>query len=124
MTNLNGKTALVTGSSRGIGAAIAERLAADGASVVVNYLKAQQEAEAVAARARKAGVRAIVVQADIGDPAQTIRLVHEAVKHMGQLDILVNNAAMVTHEPTGAIEPARVRVPIATNVDGLIATVQ
>jgi 3-oxoacyl-[acyl-carrier protein] reductase len=124
MRKLEGKVALVTGSSRGIGAAIAERLAADGASVVVNYLKARQEAEAVADRARRAGVQAFVVKADIGDPAEARRLVKDAVKHMKRLDILVNNAALVLPEPMGAIDPERVRAQLSTNVDGLIATVQ
>ncbi len=121
---LEGKVALVTGSSRGIGAAIAERLAADGASVVVNYVKAQREAEAVAERVRRAGVRAMVARADVGDPLQATRLVDDAVTHLGRLDVLVNNAAMVLHEPMGTLDPARVRAQLATNVDGLILTVQ
>jgi 3-oxoacyl-[acyl-carrier protein] reductase len=124
MRKLEGKVALITGSSRGIGAAIAERLAADGASVVVNYVKAQREAEAVAERARGAGVRAMVASADVGDPIQATRLVEDAVRQMGRLDILVNNAALVILEPTGAIDPARVRAQLATNVEGVIATVQ
>jgi 3-oxoacyl-[acyl-carrier protein] reductase len=124
MRKLEGKVALITGGSRGIGAAITERLAADGASVVVNYLKAHGEAEAVAERARRAGVRAIVAQADIGDPTRATRLVQDAVGQMGRLDILVNNAAMVLPEPMGAIDPARVRTQLATNVVGVIATVQ
>jgi 3-oxoacyl-[acyl-carrier protein] reductase len=124
MRKLEGKVALVTGSSRGIGAAIAERLAADGASVVVNYVKAQPEAEAVAERARRSGVRAIVAKADVGDPMQAARLVEDAVMQMGRLDILVNNAVLLTLEPLGAIDPARVRAQFATNVEGVIATVQ
>jgi 3-oxoacyl-[acyl-carrier protein] reductase len=124
MRKLEGKVALVTGASRGIGAAIAERLAADGASVVVNYVKAEREAVAVAERVRRAGVRALVLQADVGDPVQAARLVTDAVGQMGRLDILVNNAALVLPEPMGAIEPARVRAQFATNVDGVIAAVQ
>src|SRR5687768_11082964 len=98
MRKLEGRVALVTGSSRGIGAAIAERLAADGASVVVNYVNAHREAEAVAERVRRAGVRAVVARADIGDPTQAVRLVHDAVKELGRLDIVVNNAVMVEME--------------------------
>ena len=124
MRKLEGKVALVTGSSRGIGAAIAGRLAEDGASVVVNYVKARREAEAVAERVRSAGVRALVAQADIGDPTQARRLVEDAVEAMGRLDIIVNNAVMIDLEPMGAIDPARVRAQFATNVDGVIATVQ
>jgi 3-oxoacyl-[acyl-carrier protein] reductase len=124
MRKLEGKVALITGSSRGIGAAIAERLATDGASVVVNYVRAKAEAEAVAERARRAGVRAVVEQADVGDPAQATRLVQDAVRQMGRLDVLVNNAVTVELEPLGAIEPARVRAQFATNVDAVIATVR
>ena len=124
MRKLEGKVALVTGSSRGIGAAIAERLAADGASVVVNYVKAQKEAEAVAERVRGAGVRALVAKADISDAVQAARLVQDTVKQLGRLDIVVNNAVMIDKAPLGAIDPARLRACLATNVEGVIATVQ
>lgn len=124
MRKLEGKVALITGSSRGIGAAIAERLATDGASVVINYVKAKHEADAVAERARRAGVQAIVVKADVSDPAQATALVQDAVTQLGRLDIVVNNAALVNLEPMGAIAPARVRAQLATNVEGVIATVQ
>lgn len=121
---LEGRVALVTGSSRGIGAAIAERMATDGASVVVNYVKAQKEAEAVAERVRGAGVRAMVAKADVGDVGEAVRLVQDAVKQLGRLDIVVNNAVMIDKEPLGAIDPARVRASFAANVEGVIATVQ
>ncbi|HEX6273610.1 MAG TPA: SDR family oxidoreductase [Polyangiaceae bacterium] len=124
MRKLRDKVALVTGSSRGIGAAIAERLAADGADVVVNYVNAQKEAEAVAERVRRAGARALVARADIADPAQATRLVEHAVEQLGRLDIVVNNAVMIELEPMGAIDPARARAQFATNVEGVIATVQ
>jgi 3-oxoacyl-[acyl-carrier protein] reductase len=124
MRKLEGKVALVTGASRGIGAAIAERLAADGASVVVNYVKAQREAEAVAARVRDAGVRALVAKADVGDPLQATRLVQDAVQQLGRLDIVVNNAVLIEMGAIGTVEPARVRAQLATNVEGVIATVQ
>ncbi|HEX6942537.1 MAG TPA: glucose 1-dehydrogenase [Gemmatimonadaceae bacterium] len=124
MRKLEGKVALVTGASRGIGAAIAERLAADGASVVVNYVRAQREAEAVAERVRRAGVRALVAKADVSDPAQAARLVPEAVAQLGRLDIVVNNAVIIDAAPLGDIDPTRVRAGLATNVEGVIATVQ
>jgi 3-oxoacyl-[acyl-carrier protein] reductase len=124
MRKLEGKVALVTGSSRGIGAAIAERLAGDGASVAVNYVKAQRDAEAVAERVRRAGVRAIVLQADIGDPAQAARLVHDTVAQLGRLDIVVNNAVIVEKGALGTIDPGRARASFAANVEGVIATVQ
>lgn len=104
MRKLEGKVALVTGSSRGIGAAIAERLATEGASVVVNYVKAQKEAEAVAERVRRAEVRAIVVKADVGDTSQATRLVQDAVNQLGRLDIVVNNAALVDESPLSELD--------------------
>jgi len=124
MRKLEGMVALVTGASRGIGAAIAERLAADGASVVVNYLKARKEAEAVAERVRSAGVRAFVAKADVGDVAQATHLVEEAVKELGRLDIVVNNAVTIDGAALGSIDPARVRASFAANVEGVIAIVQ
>jgi NAD(P)-dependent dehydrogenase (short-subunit alcohol dehydrogenase family) len=93
MGKLKGKVALVTGSARGIGAAIAERLATDGAAVAVNYSKSTNEAEAVAERVRLAGGKAIVLKADVGDWSQATALVEETAKEFGRLDILVNNAA-------------------------------
>jgi 3-oxoacyl-[acyl-carrier protein] reductase len=87
-------------------------------------VESKRAAEAVAERARSAGVRALVAKADIGDPAQARRLVEDTVKEMGRLDIVVNNAFTVVLEPMGAIDPERVRAQFATNVDGVIATVQ
>lgn len=124
MRKLEGSVAIVTGSARGIGAAIAERLAADGASIAVNYVNAKAEAESVAERARRSGVRAVVVRADIGDPLQAKRLVDETVTELGRLDIVVNNAVTVEKGPLGTIDLARARGAFATNVEGVIATVQ
>jgi 3-oxoacyl-[acyl-carrier protein] reductase len=125
MRKLEGSVAIVTGSARGIGAAIAERLAADGASVVVNYVKAKLEAEAVAERVRRvSGVRAIVIKADISDPVQAKRLVDDTVKELGRLDIVVNNAVTVEKDQLGTIDVTRAHVSFATNVEGVIATVQ
>jgi 3-oxoacyl-[acyl-carrier protein] reductase len=91
---LEGKTALVTGASRGIGAAVALRLAAEGASVAVNYSGSKQAAEAVVEAVVAAGGEAVTLQADVSDPAACTRLVDAAVEAFGHLDILVNNAGI------------------------------
>jgi 3-oxoacyl-[acyl-carrier protein] reductase len=92
MSNLDGKVALVTGGSRGIGRAIAERLGRDGAAVIVNYRVAADRAEEVAATIRQAGGRAITVAGDIADPDQVSSLFETTIAEFGALDILVNNA--------------------------------
>ena len=92
---LSGKVALVTGSSRGIGAAIAVRFAADGAKVVVNYARSAAAADQVVADIRKAGGDAVAVRADVGDPAEIPPLFDAVKKHFGRLDVLVNNAAIM-----------------------------
>jgi 3-oxoacyl-[acyl-carrier protein] reductase len=89
---LNGKVAIVTGSSRGIGGAIAKELAAQGASVVVNYRQRAEEAEAVVAGITACGGQAIAIQADVSDLAAAQRLLRETLAHFGRVDILVNNA--------------------------------
>lgn len=90
---LNGKVALVTGGSRGIGRAISLRLAAAGADVVVNYFVNRDAAEATAAEIRSQGVRAHVAQADMKDPEQIRKLFEEVESRFGGLDVLVSNAA-------------------------------
>lgn len=89
-----GKTALITGASRGIGRAIALRLAAAGANVVVNYNARQDAAEEVAERARACGVSASVVQADVAQPSAVERLVSAALDEFKRIDVLVNNAGI------------------------------
>jgi 3-oxoacyl-[acyl-carrier protein] reductase len=86
--------ALVTGGSRGLGRAIALRLAADGADVAINHLDQPDEAEAVAAGVREAGRAATVVGADVADPAEIERMVAAVLERLGQIDILVNNAGI------------------------------
>lgn len=96
---LKGKTALVTGSSRGIGRAIAERLAADGAAVVLNYARNPQAAqEAVKAITAKGG-KAVAIQADVAKAADVRRLFDEAEKALGPLDIVVANAGVLISKP-------------------------
>jgi 3-oxoacyl-[acyl-carrier protein] reductase len=92
MATLSGKTALVTGGSRGIGAAIAKRLAADGASVALTYTKGRDAAVAVVKEIERAGGRAIAVQADAADADAVKAAVEKTVATFGRLDVLVNNA--------------------------------
>jgi 3-oxoacyl-[acyl-carrier protein] reductase len=94
MSTLSGKVAIVTGASQGIGAAIALRLAADGARVVINYSRNAERADAVVHSIRAVGGQAIAVQADFTQPARIGSLIDAAVEAYGKLDILVNNAGI------------------------------
>jgi NAD(P)-dependent dehydrogenase (short-subunit alcohol dehydrogenase family) len=96
---LKDKVAIVTGSSRGIGKAIAERFARDGAKVVVNYVKSRKAAEAVVAGIVKAKGEAVAVKADVAKKAEAQRLVKAAIKAFGRLDILVSNAGIIIDRP-------------------------
>jgi glucose 1-dehydrogenase len=91
---LEGKVALVTGSGQGIGQAIAERLAAAGASIIVNYRSDLSEAEETKAKVEAAGSEGFIVKADMGVVSDVQNLVQQAIDHFGQLDILVNNAGI------------------------------
>jgi 3-oxoacyl-[acyl-carrier protein] reductase len=95
---LQGKVALVTGASRGIGRAIALRLAKDGAAVVVNYAGSRPQAEEVVAAIEKAGSRAVAVQADVSRAADVGRLFDACFERFGRLDILVNNAGVILYK--------------------------
>ncbi|MCW3012733.1 MAG: fabG 2 [Solirubrobacterales bacterium] len=94
MQALKGRTALVTGAARGIGRAIALRLAQDGASVAVNYATSVEGAEALVSEIRGAGGRAVAVQADVGDVTQVDALFAHVEAHLGPVGVLVNNAGL------------------------------
>ena len=96
---LNEKIAIVTGASDGIGRAIAERLAQEGATVVVNYGKSADKAKEVVAGIEAKGGKAVAIQADMSKVADVGRLVKDTVKNFGRLDILVNNAGMFMYKP-------------------------
>lgn len=95
MNELQGKVALVTGASRGIGRAIALQLAADGAKVAINYLSSEAKANSVAEDIKKSGGEALVIQGDVGDSAAVDSMIKRLISEMGQVDILVNNAGII-----------------------------
>ena len=99
MDNLNDKVALVTGSSRGIGRAIALALAAEGADVAINFVQRAAEAEAVELEIRKLGRRCVSIQADVSDAKDVKRLVESTENALGAIDILVNNAGIARPQP-------------------------
>ena len=90
---------MITGASSGVGAALAEKLAAMGARVVVNYSRSEEAANAVVSRISEAGGQAFAIQADVSEEADCKRLVSATIKHFGQLDALVNNAGTTTFVP-------------------------
>lgn len=124
MSKLNGKVAIVTGSSQGIGAGIAERLAADGAAVVVNYSRNATRAAAVVGRILSAGGKAIAVQADLAKPADAPLLIDAAIKEFGRLDILVNNAGIYKIDSVETLTAASFDEHFNLNVRGLLLASQ
>lgn len=124
MKRLNGKVAIVTGASKGIGAAIAERLAAEGAKVVVNYASSKSGADAVVARIQKKEGKAVAVQADVSKAEAIRHLFAEARKAFGQVDILVNNAGIYEFKPLEEITEEHFHRQFNLNVLGLLLASQ
>ncbi len=118
MIDLTGRTALVTGASRGIGRAIALALAEAGAAVAVNYRERSDAAEQVVAAVTGAGGRAIAVRADVTDPDAVAAMVKRVVEELGGLDILVNNAGIIDDAYLMMMKPERWREVIAVSLDG------
>jgi 3-oxoacyl-[acyl-carrier protein] reductase len=124
MSKLAGKVAVVTGASKGIGASIAEYLAVEGASVIVNYASSKGGADAVVNRITSKGGKAIAVQADVSKPADIQRLFAETKGAYGKLDILVNNAGIYEFAPLAAITAEHFHKQFDLNVLGLLLTTQ
>ncbi|WP_433921530.1 SDR family oxidoreductase [Paenibacillus taichungensis] len=118
MKKLTGKVAVVTGSSRGIGRAIAEQLAEMGADVVINYTSSPDKAEQVADIARQKGVRAITVQADLARKEDVERLFSETINQLGKIDILINNAGIMKTTPLADVTEEEFDQQFAINVKG------
>jgi 3-oxoacyl-[acyl-carrier protein] reductase len=117
---LTGQTALVTGASRGLGRAIALRLAAEGAAVAVNFKSRADEAAAVVSEIQTAGGKAIALQADIAQPAALEPLFDAVARELGPLTILVNNAGTAYRATLEDFDPAQMEAMRRINVDGLI----
>jgi 3-oxoacyl-[acyl-carrier protein] reductase len=124
MSKLTGKVAVVTGASKGIGAAIAKSLAAEGASVVVNYASSKTGADTVVAAITKAGGKAVAVGGDVSKSVEAQGIIDAAIKNYGRLDILVNNSGVYEFVPIEAITEDQFHKMFNINVLGLLLTTQ
>lgn len=124
VSKLQGKVAVVTGASKGIGASIAEHLAASGAAVIVNYSASKTGADAVVKRIADKGGKATAIQADVSQPQDIARLFEQTKQAYGRLDILVNNAGIFEFRPLEAITPEHFHKQFDLNVLGLLLTTQ
>jgi len=121
---LDGKVAVVTGASKGIGAGIAKKLSAQGASVVVNYASAKQDADRVVDEICKRGGKAVAIQGNVSKKAEVERLFAEAEKTFGKIDILVNNAGVYKFLPLEEISERHFHTHFDTNVLGMLLATQ
>jgi len=119
MANEITKTAIVTGSSRGIGAAVAQRLADDGFAVVINYTGGAPEAEALVGTIKQGGGRAVSIQADVSDPQAMRRMFDQAIALTGGVDVVVNNAGIMLLSTIAEADDATFDRQIAVNLKGV-----
>jgi 3-oxoacyl-[acyl-carrier protein] reductase len=124
MSRLTSKVAVVTGASKGIGAAIAKALAAEGAAVVVNYASSKSGADAVVAAIAKSGGKAVAVRGDVSKPADAQGIIEAAIKNYGRLDILVNNSGVYEFAPIEAVTEEQFHRIFNINVLGAILMTQ
>jgi len=124
MSSLQGKVALVTGASKGIGAAIARELAARGAAVAVNYSGSKAAAEKLVAEIETAGGKALAVQADLSNPDSIGPLVEKVAAELGPINVLVNNAGVYEFSPIEGVTPEQFHRQFNLNVLGLVLTTQ
>jgi len=124
MKKLQGKVAVVTGASKGIGASIAKHLAAEGASVIVNYASSKEGADKVVAEIEKAGGKATAIGGDVSKAAEAQGIIEAAVKTYGKLDILVNNSGVYEFLPIENITEDHFHKIFNVNVLGPILTTQ
>lgn len=124
MNNLKGKIVLITGGARGIGAAIARRLAAEGANIVINDIAAGDAGDQLVAELNKMGAKTIFIAADISKAVEAKRLVEEAIAQMGRLDILVNNAGITRDNLIMRMSEEEWDAVIAVNLKGTFNCIQ
>jgi 3-oxoacyl-[acyl-carrier protein] reductase len=124
MNKLKGRVAVVTGASKGIGAAIAKSLAAEGASVVVNYASSKTGADTVVAAITQAGGTAVAVRGDVSKAPEAQGIIDAAIKNYGRLDILVNNSGVYEFAPIEAVTEENFHKMFNINVLGAILTTQ
>ena len=124
MASLSGKSALVTGASRGIGAAIAKRLAKDGAEVAITYSSSPERAQQVVDEIVKAGGKAVAIKADAADQAAVRAAVRQTAKEFGKVDILVNNAGVLALGPIAEFSPEEFEKALSVNVRSVFTAIQ
>ena len=124
MSKLTGKVAVITGASKGIGAAIAKAFASEGASVVVNYSSSRDGADAVLKEITDLGGKAVAVRGDVTKQADTQAIVNAAIENYGKLDIVVNNSGVYEFAPVEAITEEQFHRQFNTNVLGLLLVTQ